>query len=200
MKGLSKNVKKHAFYRFHYSVRQKIGDPGSISTQNMCPLISVVPKPPESAYGATVFCLPKICFSRYNYQTNFLLDYSVRQKTGDPGPTKLRTIFPHTSVLPFVGLRLPSPHPTPAFSATQKISCAPHPTNILCSTHTKYRVRHSQNIVCATPKISCAPLQQNIVCATPSNSLFRIVSFGTPIHRERPIHRDAHSSGTPNPS
>jgi hypothetical protein len=28
------------------------------------------------------------------------LDYSVRQKIGDPGPIKMRTIFPHTSVLP----------------------------------------------------------------------------------------------------
>ena len=26
-------------------------------------------------------------------------DYSVRQKIGDPGPKKLRTIFPHISVL-----------------------------------------------------------------------------------------------------
>ena len=46
MKGLSKNVKNHEFWRFHYSVRQKIGDPGSIPTQNMFPLISVTPKPP----------------------------------------------------------------------------------------------------------------------------------------------------------
>ena len=30
---------------------------------------------------------------------------------------------------------------------------------------------------------------QNIVCATPSNSLLGIVSFGTPIKWERPIHR-----------
>ena len=30
---------------------------------------------------------------------NSRFDYSVRQKIGDPGPIKLRTIFPHTSVL-----------------------------------------------------------------------------------------------------
>ena len=52
MKGLSKNVKNHDFKRFHYSVRQKIGDPGSISTRNMFPLSSVVPKPLESPDGA----------------------------------------------------------------------------------------------------------------------------------------------------
>ena len=45
------------FKETHYSVRQKIGDAGSISTQNMFPLSSVVPKPPGSPYGATYFCL-----------------------------------------------------------------------------------------------------------------------------------------------
>ena len=48
MKGLSKNVKDHEFQRFHYSVRQEIGHARSISTQNMFPLSSVTPKPPES--------------------------------------------------------------------------------------------------------------------------------------------------------
>ena len=56
MKGLSKNVKNHEFLLvFHYSVRQKIGDPGSISTQNMFPLSSVTPKRPELPYGAKYF-------------------------------------------------------------------------------------------------------------------------------------------------
>ena len=35
-----------------YSVRQKIGDPGSISIRNMFPLQPVTPKRPESPYGA----------------------------------------------------------------------------------------------------------------------------------------------------
>ena len=52
MKGLSKNVKNHEILLLHNSVRQKIGDPGPISMQNMFPLISVVPKPPKSPYGA----------------------------------------------------------------------------------------------------------------------------------------------------
>ena len=78
--------------------------------------------------------------------------------------------------------------PTNIGSATPKISCAP-----------------LHNISCAPlQKLSCAPLQQisrapllkyrvrhskHIVCATPSNSLLRIVSFGTPMKWERPIHR-----------
>ena len=45
------------FNETHYSVRQKVGDPGSISIRNMFPLISVTPKPPESQYGATYFVL-----------------------------------------------------------------------------------------------------------------------------------------------
>ncbi len=52
MKGLSKNVKNHDSNETNYSVRQKIGDAGSISTQNMFPLHSVTPKRPESPYGA----------------------------------------------------------------------------------------------------------------------------------------------------
>ena len=40
------------FNETHYSVRQKIGDAGSISTQNVNPLQSVTPKRPESPYGA----------------------------------------------------------------------------------------------------------------------------------------------------
>ena len=40
----------------HYSVRQKIGDAGSISTQNMFPVHCVTPKRPESPYyGAKCF-------------------------------------------------------------------------------------------------------------------------------------------------
>ena len=45
------------FKETHYSVRQKIGDAGSISTQNINPLHSVTPKPPESQYGATYLFL-----------------------------------------------------------------------------------------------------------------------------------------------
>jgi hypothetical protein len=55
MKGLSKNVKNHEFSRTHYSVRQKIEDAGSISTQNIFPLHSVTPKRLESPYGANYF-------------------------------------------------------------------------------------------------------------------------------------------------
>ena len=40
------------FEETHYSVRQKIGDAGSISTQNIFPLHSVVLKRLESPYGA----------------------------------------------------------------------------------------------------------------------------------------------------
>ena len=40
------------FKETHYSVRHKIGDAWSISTQNINPLHSVVSKPPESPYGA----------------------------------------------------------------------------------------------------------------------------------------------------
>ena len=35
----------------NYSVRQNIADPGSIKMQNVFPLISVVPKPPQLPYG-----------------------------------------------------------------------------------------------------------------------------------------------------
>ena len=45
------------FREIHYSVRQKVGDAGSISTQNVFPLHSVTPKPPESPYGANLFLL-----------------------------------------------------------------------------------------------------------------------------------------------
>ena len=64
MKGLSKNVKNHGNLLFHYSVRQKIGDPGSISTQNMFPLIPVVPKPPQLLHGAKIYIyvLQVFCF------------------------------------------------------------------------------------------------------------------------------------------
>ena len=57
MKLLSKNVKNHEQILFDYSVRQKIGDPGSISTQNMFPLTPIVPKPPQLPYGAKYFVL-----------------------------------------------------------------------------------------------------------------------------------------------
>ena len=66
IKGLSNNVKNHEFKRFHYSVRQKIGDAGSVSTQNMFPLRSVVSKPPESPYGANpIFVGQKSSFSAF---------------------------------------------------------------------------------------------------------------------------------------
>ena len=39
-------------YENHYSVRQKIGEPGSKSIRNMFPLHPVTSKPPESPYGA----------------------------------------------------------------------------------------------------------------------------------------------------
>ena len=55
MKALSKNVKNHEILLFHYSVRQKIGDPGSISTQNMFPLLPVTPKRPELQYETKYF-------------------------------------------------------------------------------------------------------------------------------------------------
>ena len=55
MKGLSKNVKNHEILIFHNSVRQKTGDPGSISTQNMFPLLPVTPKRPELPYGPKYF-------------------------------------------------------------------------------------------------------------------------------------------------
>ena len=54
--GTFQERQNHEFERFHYSVRQKIGDARSISTQNMFPLHSVVSKRPESQYGA------KYCF------------------------------------------------------------------------------------------------------------------------------------------
>ena len=57
MKGLSKNVKNHDFKETHYSVRHKIGDLGFISTQNIFPFSSVMPKQPESPYGAQTNCL-----------------------------------------------------------------------------------------------------------------------------------------------
>ena len=46
---------KHETLLFHYSVRQKIGDPGPISMQNMFPLLSVTPKRPELPYGAKYY-------------------------------------------------------------------------------------------------------------------------------------------------
>ena len=67
MKGLSKNVKNHDFKETHYSVRQKIGDPGSTSTQNMFPLHSVTPKRPESPYGAKYFVLQKNMFFVFSF-------------------------------------------------------------------------------------------------------------------------------------
>jgi len=55
MKGLSKNVKNHENLLFHCSMRQKFGDPGSISTQNMFPLTPVVPKPPQLPMAKYLF-------------------------------------------------------------------------------------------------------------------------------------------------
>ena len=40
------------FNENHYSVRQKIGEPGPTSIRNMFPLHPVTSKPPESPYGA----------------------------------------------------------------------------------------------------------------------------------------------------
>ena len=39
------------FNENHYSVRRKIGDPGSKSIRNVFPVIPVMPKRPESNYG-----------------------------------------------------------------------------------------------------------------------------------------------------
>ena len=56
------------FKETHYSVRQKIGDAGSISTQNMFPLHSVVSKRPESPYDAKYFVLAeKQVFSVFQF-------------------------------------------------------------------------------------------------------------------------------------
>ena len=44
------------FNENHYSVRQKIGVPGSRSMRNIFPLHPVTSKPPESPYGAKYFC------------------------------------------------------------------------------------------------------------------------------------------------
>ena len=43
------------FNENHYSIRQKIGDPGSKSMRNIFPLHPVTSKRPESPYGATFF-------------------------------------------------------------------------------------------------------------------------------------------------
>ena len=40
------------FNENHYSVRQKIGEPGSKSIRNIFPVHSVTSKRPESPYGA----------------------------------------------------------------------------------------------------------------------------------------------------
>ena len=46
------------FNENHYSVRQKIGDPGSKSIRNIIPVHPVTSKPPESPYGPLLdhFC------------------------------------------------------------------------------------------------------------------------------------------------
>ena len=54
------------FNETHYSVRQKIGDPGSISIRNMLPLHPVTPKRPESPYGAKYLFWPKIQFFSFS--------------------------------------------------------------------------------------------------------------------------------------
>ena len=66
MKGLSKNVKNHEILLFHNSVRQKIGDPGSISTQNMFPLTPVVPKPFQLQYKAKYVFWPVFRFFSFS--------------------------------------------------------------------------------------------------------------------------------------
>ena len=43
------------FNENHYPVRQKIGEPGSISIRNVFPLHPVTSKPLESPYGAKYF-------------------------------------------------------------------------------------------------------------------------------------------------
>ena len=45
------------FNENRYSVRRKIGDPGSKSIRNIFPLHPVTPKRPESPYGAKYFFL-----------------------------------------------------------------------------------------------------------------------------------------------
>ena len=50
------------FNENHYSVRQKIGDPGSKSMRNIFPHHPVTSKRPESPYGAKYYFLPKIQF------------------------------------------------------------------------------------------------------------------------------------------
>ena len=57
LRAISRTLKfqecqNHEILLFHYSVRQKIGDPGPISMQNMFPLLPVTPKRPELPYGA----------------------------------------------------------------------------------------------------------------------------------------------------
>ena len=66
MKLPSKNVKNHENLLFHYSVRQKFGDPGPISMQNMFPLRLVTPKRPELPYGAKKTNWQKIQFFSFS--------------------------------------------------------------------------------------------------------------------------------------
>ena len=54
------------FNENHYSVRQKIGDPGSKSMRNIFPLHPVTPKRPESPYGAKYLFWPKIQFFSFS--------------------------------------------------------------------------------------------------------------------------------------
>ena len=55
------------FNENHYSVRQKIGEPGPKSIRNIIPVHPVTSKPPESPYGAKyVFCWPKIQFFSFS--------------------------------------------------------------------------------------------------------------------------------------
>ena len=74
------------FKETHYSVRQKIGDAGSISTQNMNPLSYVTPKRLESPYGA---------------KYSFLAENPVFQFFGLEIPYRTRVYLPF--FLPFVG-------------------------------------------------------------------------------------------------
>ena len=67
------------FNENHYSVRQKIGEPGSKSIRNVFPLLPVTSKRPESPYGQLLdnFCRKSSFFSFSAYWTPIgpLLDF-----------------------------------------------------------------------------------------------------------------------------
>ena len=91
----SKNVKNHETLLFHYSVRQKIGDPGPISMQNMFPLLPVTPKRPELPYGAKYYFLASFSvFGFFPYWTPIgslltpLLTPPILSPSGRPTPRR----------------------------------------------------------------------------------------------------------------